>query len=142
MNTLNYRLFSIFVNQINSSLRKITCILFLFLISKVISAQSFSTEISEAIDFANFYSYSAKDFGPSTPLGTVLVVPPWNFPYAIPMGGVCAALAAGNTVILKPAPETVATAYEAASQLWDGGVPKEVLQFLPMRDDESARRTP
>jgi RHH-type proline utilization regulon transcriptional repressor/proline dehydrogenase/delta 1-pyrroline-5-carboxylate dehydrogenase len=96
-------------------------------------------EISEAIDFANFYSYSAKDFGPSTPLGTVLVVPPWNFPYAIPIGGVCAALAAGNTVILKPAPETVATAYEAASQLWDGGVPKEVLQFLPMRDDESGK---
>ena len=96
-------------------------------------------EISEAIDFANFYSFAARDFGPSTPLGTVLVVPPWNFPYAIPMGGVCAALAAGNTVILKPAPETVATAFEVASHLWEGGVPKDVLQFLPMRDDETGK---
>lgn len=96
-------------------------------------------EISEAIDFANFYAHSARDFGPSTPLGTILVVPPWNFPYAIPMGGVCAALAAGNTVILKPAPETVATAYEVASHLWEGGVPKDVLQFLPMRDDEDGK---
>jgi len=64
-------------------------------------------EVSEGIDFARFYATSASDFGGSTPLGTVLVVPPWNFPYAIPAGGVCAALAAGNAVILKPAPETV-----------------------------------
>jgi len=96
-------------------------------------------EISEAVDFANFYSIAAKDFGPSNPLGTVLVVPPWNFPYAIPMGGICAALAAGNTVILKPAPESVATAFEVVSHLWKGGIPKDVLQFLPMRDDESGR---
>lgn len=96
-------------------------------------------EISEAIDFANFYSFTAKDFGSSKPLGTVLVVPPWNFPYAIPMGGICAALAAGNTVILKPAPESVATAFEVASHLWEGGIPKDVLQFLTMRDDESGK---
>lgn len=96
-------------------------------------------EISEAIDFANFYSLSARDFGLSKPLGTVLVVPPWNFPYAIPMGGVCAALAAGNAVILKPAPESVATAFEVASHLWEGGVPEDVLHFLPMRDDETGR---
>ena len=55
------------------------------------------------------------------------------------MGGVCAALAAGNTVILKPAPETVATAWEIVSHLWQGGVPKDVLQFLPMRDDENGK---
>jgi RHH-type proline utilization regulon transcriptional repressor/proline dehydrogenase/delta 1-pyrroline-5-carboxylate dehydrogenase len=82
---------------------------------------------------------TAQNFGESTPLGTILVVPPWNFPYAIPMGGVCAALAAGNTVILKPAPETVATAWEIVSHLWEGGVPKDVLQFLPMRDDENGK---
>ncbi len=96
-------------------------------------------EVSEAIDFARFYATSAQNFGNSTPLGIVLVVPPWNFPYAIPMGGICAALAAGNTVILKPAPETVATAWEVVSHLWAGGVPKDVLQFLPMRDDESGK---
>jgi RHH-type proline utilization regulon transcriptional repressor/proline dehydrogenase/delta 1-pyrroline-5-carboxylate dehydrogenase len=96
-------------------------------------------EVAEAIDFARFYATSAQNFGESTPLGTILVVPPWNFPYAIPMGGVCAALAAGNTVILKPAPETVATAWEIVSHLWEGGVPSDVLQFLPMRDDENGK---
>jgi RHH-type proline utilization regulon transcriptional repressor/proline dehydrogenase/delta 1-pyrroline-5-carboxylate dehydrogenase len=96
-------------------------------------------EVAEAIDFARFYATTAQDFGESTPLGTILVIPPWNFPYAIPMGGVCAALAAGNTVILKPAPETVATAWEIVNHLWQGGVPKDVLQFLPMRDDEDGK---
>jgi RHH-type proline utilization regulon transcriptional repressor/proline dehydrogenase/delta 1-pyrroline-5-carboxylate dehydrogenase len=96
-------------------------------------------EISEAIDFARFYATSAKNFENSSPLGTVLIVPPWNFPYAIPAGGVLAALAAGNTVILKPAPETVATAWVLANQIWEGGVPKDVLQFLPMRDDENGK---
>jgi RHH-type proline utilization regulon transcriptional repressor/proline dehydrogenase/delta 1-pyrroline-5-carboxylate dehydrogenase len=96
-------------------------------------------EVSEAIDFARFYSSEHQDFTGSTPLGVVLVVPPWNFPYAIPAGGVCAALAAGNSVILKPAPETVATAYELAKHLWAGGVPRDVLQFVPTRDDDSGR---
>ncbi len=94
-------------------------------------------EVSEGIDFARYYAESAVKLSEgSTPLGTILIVPPWNFPYAIPMGGVCAALAAGNTVILKPAPETVATAWEIVQHLWEGGVPKNVLQFLPSRDDE------
>jgi RHH-type proline utilization regulon transcriptional repressor/proline dehydrogenase/delta 1-pyrroline-5-carboxylate dehydrogenase len=97
-------------------------------------------EVSEAIDFARFYALQARDFGDSEPLGVVLVVPPWNFPYAIPTGGVCAALAAGNTVILKPAPETVAVAWEIVQQLWQGGVPRDVLQFVPTRDDDCGRR--
>ena len=96
-------------------------------------------EVSEAIDFARYYPSSIRDDGDAKPLGVVLVVPPWNFPYAIPCGGVCAALAAGNAVILKAAPETVATAWELVQQLWDGGVPRDVLQFLPTRDDESGR---
>ena len=96
-------------------------------------------EVSEGIDFARFYAASASDVAGSTALGTVLVVPPWNFPYAIPAGGVCAALAAGNVVILKPAPETVATAWHLVQQLWAGGVPRDVLQFVPSRDDESGR---
>ncbi len=97
-------------------------------------------EVSEAIDFARFYATQAQDFGESEPLGVVLVVPPWNFPYAIPCGGVCAALAAGNAVILKPAPEAVATAWELVQCLWEGGVPRDVLQFVPTRDDQSGRR--
>ena len=94
-------------------------------------------EVSEAIDFARFYAISSYEkCDDSKPLGVVLVVPPWNFPYAIPMGGVCSALAAGNTVILKPAPETVATAWQIVRQLWDAGVPQHVLQFIPTRDDD------
>ncbi|HEX6888636.1 MAG TPA: bifunctional proline dehydrogenase/L-glutamate gamma-semialdehyde dehydrogenase [Candidatus Nanopelagicales bacterium] len=97
-------------------------------------------EISEAIDFARFYATSAirtlESGAASSPVGVVVVVPPWNFPYAIPAGGVLAALAAGNAVILKPAPETVATAWLLVQQLWQAGVPRDVLQFVPTRDDE------
>ncbi|MCB0106420.1 MAG: bifunctional proline dehydrogenase/L-glutamate gamma-semialdehyde dehydrogenase, partial [Caldilineaceae bacterium] len=65
-------------------------------------------EVSEAIDFANYYARSFAEMVADladcafTPFGTVLVTPPWNFPIAIPCGGVLAALMAGNTVILKP----------------------------------------
>ena len=97
-------------------------------------------EVTEAIDFARYYARSAirtlEGAAPSTPVGVVVVVPPWNFPYAIPAGGVLASLAAGNAVILKPAPETVATAWVLVQQLWRAGVPREVLQFVPTRDDE------
>ncbi|MHB8378371.1 MAG: proline dehydrogenase family protein [Acidimicrobiales bacterium] len=96
-------------------------------------------EVSEAVDFARFYASRAPSDDTSTPVGVVLVVPPWNFPYAIPAGGVLAALAAGNAVILKPAPETVAVAFELATQLWDAGVPRDVVQLVPTRDDESGQ---
>ncbi len=95
-------------------------------------------EVSEAIDFARFYA-SRIDDDKSTPIGTVLVIPPWNFPYAIPAGGLFAALAAGNPVLFKPAPETVATAWELAQQLWAAGIPKDALQFLPSLDDENGK---
>jgi len=95
-------------------------------------------EVSEAIDFARFYA-STIDDEKSTPIGTVLVIPPWNFPYAIPAGGLFAALAAGNPVLFKPAPETVATAWELAQQLWDAGIPYDALQFLPSLDDENGQ---
>ena len=96
-------------------------------------------EVSEAIDFANFYALSAISLDlekQSTPVGVVVVVPPWNFPYAIPTGGICAALAAGNTVIFKSAPETVATSWHLVNQLWQAGVPKDVLQFVSTEDNE------
>lgn len=99
-------------------------------------------EVSEAIDFARYYGLMARKHisaADSTPVGVVAVVPPWNFPYAIPAGGVCAALAAGNAVILKPAPETVATAWMLVQQLWAAGVPKDVLQFVPTRDDDNGK---
>jgi RHH-type proline utilization regulon transcriptional repressor/proline dehydrogenase/delta 1-pyrroline-5-carboxylate dehydrogenase len=100
-------------------------------------------EITEATDFARFYGRSAistlDGAAASSPVGVVVVVPPWNFPYAIPSGGVLASLAAGNCVILKPAPESVATAWLIAQQLWQAGVPRDVLQFVPTRDDDVGR---
>ena len=65
---------------------------------------------------------------------------PWNFPYAIPAGGVLAALMAGNTVILKPPPETRQTAWLLANQCWRAGVPRDVLQYIACPDDEVGQR--
>ena len=93
-------------------------------------------EISEAIDFLNFYPYSVQKLSEIEGLqmqghGVGLVVSPWNFPIAIPVGGVAAALAAGNTVILKPASNTVLCAYRLCQCFWDAGVSKNTLQFVP-----------
>ena len=94
-------------------------------------------EVSEAIDFANYYAQRPEADGAELePFGTVLVTPPWNFPFAIPCGSVLAALIAGNTVILKPAPETVLTAWVMVQALWRAGIPRDVLQFVPAPDDD------
>ncbi|MCG8557747.1 MAG: bifunctional proline dehydrogenase/L-glutamate gamma-semialdehyde dehydrogenase [Proteobacteria bacterium] len=102
------------------------------------------TEVSEAIDFAEYYRRSMADaldlpeleFQPK---GVTLVAPPWNFPLAIPAGGVFAALAAGNTVLLKSAPETVLVARKLAELCWRAGLPKGVLQFLICQDELASR---
>src|SRR5262245_23644332 len=101
-------------------------------------------EVSEAIDFARYY---ARAIGPGdtvdgcriAPLGVVLVTPPWNFPLSIPAGGVLAALAAGNAVLLKPAPEAVLVGWHLASALWEAGIPRPLLQFVPCPDDDVGR---
>ena len=93
-------------------------------------------EVSEAIDFLEFYGYSARYFEKFVNLkfkgkGVGVVTPPWNFPIAIPLGGIAAALAAGNTVIIKPASAAAFSAYELCKCFWDAGVSKNVLQFAP-----------
>lgn len=93
-------------------------------------------EVSEAIDFLNFYPYSMRRIESLegvhvTPKGVGLVVSPWNFPVAIPTGGIAAALAAGNTVILKPASDSVLCAQMVCECFWSVGVSKNTLQFLP-----------
>jgi RHH-type transcriptional regulator, proline utilization regulon repressor / proline dehydrogenase / delta 1-pyrroline-5-carboxylate dehydrogenase len=99
------------------------------------------SEVSEAADFARYYAETgaAPENVRATALGTVVVTPPWNFPFAIPCGGVTAALMAGNAVILKPAPETVRTGWLLANLLWNAGVPRGVLQFLTCDDGETGR---
>jgi RHH-type proline utilization regulon transcriptional repressor/proline dehydrogenase/delta 1-pyrroline-5-carboxylate dehydrogenase len=93
-------------------------------------------EVSEAIDFVEYYRRVVLAFHRMPNLrargkGVVAVVPPWNFPIAIPCGGVASALAAGNSVILKPASDTVLVAYEFCQCFWRAGVPRQALQFMP-----------
>ncbi len=93
-------------------------------------------EVSEAVDFVEFYRATASHWHALPGLracgwGVVAVVPPWNFPIAIPCGGIAAALAAGNTVILKPASDAVLPAWELCQCFWRGGVPRTALQFAP-----------
>ncbi len=102
-------------------------------------------EVSEAVDFARWYGDRAPELEDRpgvrfAPLGVVAVVPPWNFPVAIPAGGLLAALAAGNTAILKPAPETPRCAELVARCCWEAGVSSDVLQFVRTPDDEVGQR--
>lgn len=91
-------------------------------------------EVCEAIDFARYYAERATELEADgarfTPLGVIAVIPPWNFPVAIPAGGVLAALAARNSVIFKPAPETPRCAEIVAECCWAAGVPGDVLQYV------------
>ena len=94
------------------------------------------SEISEAIDFTEFYPRTAQALHDlpnltARPKGVVAVISPWNFPIAIPCGGVAAALAAGNTVLLKPATDTLLPAHLICECFWNAGVPREALQLLP-----------
>jgi RHH-type proline utilization regulon transcriptional repressor/proline dehydrogenase/delta 1-pyrroline-5-carboxylate dehydrogenase len=102
-------------------------------------------EISEAVDFVEYYRRSASAFYAlptveAAPVGVVIVVPPWNFPIAIPCGGIAAALAAGNTVIMKPATPSVLVAWELCQAFWRGGISKSTLQFLPCSGNVTAGR--
>ena len=97
-------------------------------------------EISEAIDFCEYYSRSLEEWTAKKSLklsgiGPVLVTPPWNFPFAIPLGGVVAALVSGNPVIFKPAPEAILTGWQVAKILIDAGINKKALQFITCNDD-------
>ncbi|MEW6302792.1 MAG: proline dehydrogenase family protein [Verrucomicrobiota bacterium] len=102
-------------------------------------------EVSEAVDFVEFYRATARWFQELPNLraqgkGVVVVVSPWNFPMAIPCGGVAAALAAGNTVILKPASDAVLVAWELCQCFWRAGVSRRALQLLPSSGGVEGRR--
>ncbi|MEQ9824239.1 MAG: bifunctional proline dehydrogenase/L-glutamate gamma-semialdehyde dehydrogenase [Puniceicoccaceae bacterium] len=93
-------------------------------------------EVSEAVDFLEYYAHSAERWyaHPGVevqPQGVGVVVSPWNFPIAIPLGGVAAALAAGNTVILKPASSAIYCAHQICQCFWEAGISQNTLQLLP-----------
>ncbi len=101
-------------------------------------------EVSEAIDFARYYGDRSIELDQHDglrfqPHGVITVVPPWNFPVAIPAGGVLAALAAGNSVAFKPAPQTPRCAEIVTECCWAAGVPDDALHFIRVPDDGLGR---
>jgi RHH-type transcriptional regulator, proline utilization regulon repressor / proline dehydrogenase / delta 1-pyrroline-5-carboxylate dehydrogenase len=104
-------------------------------------------EVREAVDYCRYYAQSALELF-SAPIklpgptgeenllyhygrGVFLCISPWNFPIAIFIGQVAAALAAGNTVIAKPASQTTLTATRCIEILHQAGIPVAALQYLP-----------
>jgi len=102
-------------------------------------------DVCEAIDFCEYYAREAFRWTDCTRLGryvgeldevfhegrgVAVVISPWNFPLAICVGMVSAALSTGNTVIVKPAEQTPGIARLACDILWDAGVPRSVLHYL------------
>ena len=105
------------------------------------------SEVREAADFLRYYAALARKLfgqpellpGPTGETnqlylhgrGVFVCISPWNFPLAIFMGQVVAALAAGNSVLSKPAEQTTLIGHAAIKLLHEAGVPEDVLQFIP-----------
>ncbi len=103
-------------------------------------------EIREAVDFLRFYAGEAERVmsapialpGPTgednrllyRPRGVIIAIAPWNFPLAIFLGQVAAALAAGNTVVAKPAEQTPLIGTLAVELLHEAGIPKDALHLV------------
>jgi len=103
-------------------------------------------DVAEAVDFCRYYAHQALamsepvatvqvdgETNTSTlqPIGVGVIIPPWNFPLAIPAGMVVGPVAAGNTVILKPASNTPLITWAFMKVLEDAGMPPGVVNFLP-----------
>ncbi|MDO4887391.1 MAG: bifunctional proline dehydrogenase/L-glutamate gamma-semialdehyde dehydrogenase [Actinomycetaceae bacterium] len=102
-------------------------------------------EVSEAIDFALYYADLAENLeklrgATYSPVQATLVTPPWNFPIAIPSGGVLASLATGSGVVFKPAKLTRRTGAYVAKLMWEAGVPRDALALVCMDDSSLGRR--
>lgn len=101
-------------------------------------------EISEAIDFAHYYAERARELDHVqgaifVPSRLTVVTPPWNFPVAIPAGGVLSALAAGSGVIIKPAKLAQRSGAVMVEALWEAGVPRELLTLVDIGERELGR---
>ncbi|MEO8674947.1 MAG: bifunctional proline dehydrogenase/L-glutamate gamma-semialdehyde dehydrogenase PutA [Casimicrobiaceae bacterium] len=93
------------------------------------------SEVREAVDFLRYYAGQARAMPDAKPVGPIVAISPWNFPLAIFLGQVGAALAAGNPVLAKPAEQTPLIALEAVRVLHRAGVPSAALQLLPGRGE-------
>ena len=101
-------------------------------------------EVSEAIDFALYYAEQAEQLArlddvTAAPRALTLVTPPWNFPVAIPTGGVLAALVTGSAVIMKPAPQARRCGALVGRLLHEAGVPEGVFTLVDVPEDEVGR---
>ena len=102
-------------------------------------------EVSETVDFAKYYAAKARELdavpgAAFVPARVTVVAPPWNFPLAIPAGGVLAALAAGSGVVFKPAPQARRSAAVIAAALWDAGIPRDLLALVDIAEGELGRQ--
>ncbi|APF36227.1 bifunctional proline dehydrogenase/L-glutamate gamma-semialdehyde dehydrogenase [Chelatococcus daeguensis] len=104
-------------------------------------------DLREAVDFCRYYARQAERlFGEGTVMpgptgeenrlvlrgrGPFVAISPWNFPLAIFLGQVTAALVAGNSVVAKPAEQTPVIAFEAVKLLHEAGVPRSALHYVP-----------
>ena len=90
------------------------------------------SEVREAVDFLRYYAQQTKSdlISKRQALGTIACISPWNFPLAIFLGQIAAALVVGNTVIAKPAEQTPLIAHKAVEALYSAGVPKDVLHLV------------
>ncbi|MCS7058972.1 MAG: L-glutamate gamma-semialdehyde dehydrogenase [Meiothermus sp.] len=110
-----------------------------------------AADVAEAIDFLRYYAISAlkyKDGAPVLPypgedneafyipLGAGVVIAPWNFPLAILTGMTAAPIAVGNTVVVKPAEDTVVAAAKLFEVLEEAGLPPGVANYLPGEGSE------
>ncbi|EOV0917116.1 bifunctional proline dehydrogenase/L-glutamate gamma-semialdehyde dehydrogenase PutA, partial [Vibrio parahaemolyticus] len=107
-------------------------------------------EVREAVDFCRYYAKQAQNLQPfelegfdgvkrissREGLGVFVCISPWNFPLAIFLGQVTAALVAGNTVVAKPAEQTSLIAARAIDLMLEAGFPAGVIQLLPGRGGE------
>lgn len=102
-------------------------------------------EVSEAIDFTEFYPHSLaklREQNPKAkfnPKGVGVTIAPWNFPVGISVGTIVAPLAAGNAVIYKPSSLSTLTGYMICEILWEAGVPKDALIFLPSKGSDVSK---
>jgi 1-pyrroline-5-carboxylate dehydrogenase len=102
-------------------------------------------DVAEAIDYMEFYGremlrYSERqplvpypgEMNELTylPLGVVVVIPPWNFPFAILAGMSLAALVTGNTVVIKPSSDSPATGYQFVKLMLEAGIPAGAINFV------------
>ncbi len=110
-------------------------------------------DVCEAIDFLEFYARAALELESGhellqmpgernelryAPRGVCAVIAPWNFPLAIPLGMAAAALATGNTVVLKPAEQAPGCGLYVVQALRAGGVPADAIALLPGAGDVGA----